>query len=140
MSDKPEVIELLLNDVLQFHIELTQKYTMESGIHDMNLLQSAVNAPFQTFGGMDLYPTVFDKAARLCYGLAKNHPFSDGNKRTAVHSMLVYLYINNIFLEYGQLDLENVIIAVAAGNMTADELSQWIENHVGAEQPPAGED
>lgn len=44
---------------------------MESGIHDMNLLQSAINAPFQSFAGQDLYPTVFDKASRLCYGLTK---------------------------------------------------------------------
>ncbi len=135
MSREPKIIELLLNDVLQFHIELTEKYAMEPGIHDMNLLQSAVNAPFQTFGGADLYPTVYDKAARLCYGLTKNHPFSDGNKRTAIHTMLVYLYINDILLEYEQMDLENVIIAVADGSMAADELAGWIKNHIG-KQPP----
>ena len=134
MNRQPEIIELLLNDVLQFHIELTEKYRMEPGIHDMNLLQSAVNAPFQIFGGADLYPTVYDKAARLCYGLAKNHPFSDGNKRTAVHTMLVYLYINDILLEYSQIDLENVIIAIADGSMKADELADWIKKHV-SKQP-----
>lgn len=138
MSRQPEIIELLLNDVLQFHIELTEKYIVEPGIHDMNLLQSAVNTPFQTFGGVDLYPTIYDKAARLCYGLTKNHPFSDGNKRTAVHTMLVYLYINDILLEYDQLDLENVIIAVADGTMTADELASWIKNHVSSQPPHAG--
>ena len=135
MNRQPEIIELLLNDVLQFHADLANTYTMETGIHDMNLLQSAVNAPFQTFGGADLYPTVYDKAARLCYGLTKNHPFSDGNKRTAVHTTLIYLGLNDIFLEYSQIDLENVIIAIADGSMKADELTDWIKNHV-SKQPP----
>ncbi len=135
MNRQPEIIELLLNDVLQFHADLANAYIMEKGIHDMNLLQSAVNAPFQTFGGADLYPTVYDKAARLCYGLTKNHPFSDGNKRTAVHTTLIYLGLNDIFLEYSQMDLENVIIAIADGSMKADELTDWIKNHVSS-QPP----
>ena len=135
MNSQPEIIELLMNDVLQFHADLANAYIMETGIHDINLLQSAVNVPFQTFGGADLYPTVYDKAARLCYGLTKNHPFSDGNKRTAVHTTLIYLGLNDIFLEYSQMDLENVIIAVAAGSMAADELTDWIKNHVSS-QPP----
>ena len=137
MITQTELIELLLNDVPQFHADLANAYTMEQGIHDMNLLQSAVNTPFQTFGGADLYPTIYDKAARLCYGLTKNHPFSDGNKRTAVHTTLIYLGLNDIFLSYDQLDLENVIIAVADGSMAADELASWIKNHV-SRQPPQG--
>lgn len=128
MSD--EIVEILLDDVLRFHQSLTAKYTMESGIHDMNMLQSAVNTPFQTFAGVDLYPSIFDKAARLCYGLAKNHPFNDGNKRTAVHSMLIYLGLNNIFLDYEQLDLENVIIDVASSKMSSKELSEWLKSHI----------
>ena len=87
-------------------------------------------APFQTFGGQELYPSLLDKAARLCYGLAKNHPFRDGNKRSAVHSMLVFLYINEIELEYTQLELEEMIIAVADNRMSSDELKDWIEKRI----------
>ena len=130
MNEEKQIINLLLDDVIAFHSDLTNKYRMENGIHDINLLQSAINAPFQTFAGADLYPTVFDKAARLCFGLAKNHPFNDGNKRTAVHTMLIYLGLNNIFLNYGQLELENVIIAVASGAMSYENLAAWIKNHV----------
>ena len=96
MIEELQIINILLDDVLEFHRELTDKYTMESGIHDMNMLLSAINTPFQSFAGQDLYPTVFDKASRLCFGLAKNHPFNDGNKRTAVHTMLIYLGLNDI--------------------------------------------
>ena len=130
MNIEQQVINLLLDDVVKFHEELTNKYTMENGIHDMNMLESAINTPFQSFAGVDLYPSIFDKASRLCFGLAKNHPFNDGNKRTAVHTMLVYLFINNILLSYDKLELEQVIIDVASGVMNVQELSKWIENHV----------
>ena len=64
----------------------------------------------------DLYPSIYDKAAQLCYGLANNHPFTDGNKRTALHSMYVYLIINGFDIMATQQDVENMIIDVASGN------------------------
>ena len=82
------------------------------------------------FGGQDLYPSIFDKAARLCYGLAKNYPFCDGNKRSDVHSILVFLYINGIELEYSQLELEEMIIVVADSRMSSDELKKGIEKRI----------
>ena len=66
----------------------------------------------------DLYPSIYDKAAQLCYGLANNHPFTDGNKRTALHSMYVYLIINGFDIMATQQDVENMIIDVASGNGT----------------------
>lgn len=130
MNKEKQIINILLDDILEFHQQLTDKYRMENGIHDINLLQSAVNAPFQSFAGQDLYPTIFDKASRLCYGLTKNHPFNDGNKRTAIHSMLIYLGLNDIFLDYESIELENVIIDIASSKMSYEELTYWIVNHV----------
>lgn len=130
MNTEKQIINILLDDILDFHQQLTDRYRMESGIHDMNLLQSAVNSPFQSFAGQDLYPTIFDKASRLCYGLTKNHPFNDGNKRTAIHSMLVYLYINDILLDYESIELENIIIDIASSKMSCEELTQWLQDHV----------
>ena len=108
MKHEQILIEIILEDVLAFHEEMEQRYVMDKGIHDMNLLESAVNTPFQSFAGEELYPTILDKAARLCYGLTKNHPFRDGNKRSAIHSMLVFLYINGIDLDYTQQELEDM--------------------------------
>jgi death-on-curing family protein len=79
--------------------------------------------------GSDLYPSLCDKAAQLCYGIANNHPFTDGNKRTALHSMYVYLIINGIDITASQQEVENLIINVAAGNMTNVELAQWLRRN-----------
>lgn len=130
MSTEKDTIAIILDDVLAFHEQMEKTFVMDKGIHDMGLLESAVSTPFQTFGGQDLYPSILDKAARLCYGLTKNHPFRDGNKRSAVHSMLVFLYINGIELKYTQLELEEMIISVAASRMSSEELKKWIEKRI----------
>lgn len=129
MNITAEEIHFLLTDIISFHEDLESAFRMERGIHDQGLLESAVHAPFQTFGGEDLYTDPIDKAARLCFGLAKDHPFRDGNKRTAVHAMLVYLAINLIHIEYNDKDLEDAIIAVADGSMDSYALADWIRCH-----------
>lgn len=130
MSTEKDTIAIILDDVLTFHEHMEKTFVMDKGIHNIGLLESAISTPFQTFGGQDLYPSIIDKAARLCYSLAKNHPFRDGNKRSAVHSMLVFLYINGIELKYTQLELEEMIIAVADSRMPSDELKKWIEERI----------
>lgn len=76
MSIEKDMIAIILDDVLSFHKYMEKTFVIDKGIHDMGLLESTVNTPFQTFGGRDLYPSILDKAARLCYGLAKkNTPF-----------------------------------------------------------------
>ena len=122
-------IQLTVQDIYELHRELEDAFVLSSGVRDKNLLASAVNTPFQTFMGNDLYPSIYDKAAQLCYGLANNHPFTDGNKRTALHSMYVYLIINGFDIMATQQDVENMIIDVASGNMTNVELVQWLREN-----------
>ena len=122
-------IQFTLQDIYELHIQLENAFVLSSGVRDENLLASAVNAPFQTFMGNDLYPSIYDKAAQLCYGIANNHPFTDGNKRTALHSMYVYLIINGFDITATQQDVENMIIDVAAGNMPNTELAQWLREN-----------
>ena len=120
-------IQFTVQDIYELHIQLEETFIISSGIGDENLLASAVNTPFQTFMGNDLYPSLYDKAAQLCYGIANNHPFIDGNKRTALHSMYVYLIINGFDITASQQEVENLIINVAAGNMTNTELAYWLK-------------
>ena len=120
-------IQLTVQDIHELHTQLEDVFVLSSGVRDENLLASAVNTPFQTFMGSDLYPSLYDKAAQLCYGIANNHPFTDGNKRTALHSMYVYLIINGYDITATQQDVENLIINIAAGNMTNTELAQWLK-------------
>ena len=84
--------------VLMLHAALIAESGGCDGIRDEGLLDSAINTPLQTFAGKDLYPTVLEKAARLGFGLIRNHPFIDGNKRIGTHAMLVFLAINSISL------------------------------------------
>lgn len=122
-------IQFTIQDIYELHTQLENTFILSPGIRDKNLLASAVNTPFQTFMGNDLYPSIYDKAAQLCYGIANNHPFIDGNKRTALHSMYVYLIINGYDIIATQQDVENLIINVAAGRMPTTELSKWLQNN-----------
>ena len=122
-------IQFIVQDIYELHTQLENAFVLSSGVRDENLLAAAVNTPLQTFMGNDLYPSIYDKAAQLCYGIANNHPFTDGNKRTALHSMYVYLIINGFDITATQQDVENMIIDVAAGNMTNTELTQWLREN-----------
>ena len=77
--------------VLWLHQQLCEETGGSSGLRDEGLLDSALHAPFQGFGDASAYPSLLQKAARLGYGLIKNHPFFDGNKRIGAHTMLVFL-------------------------------------------------
>ena len=76
---------LSLQQVIKLHDDLIQAFGGTSDIHDIRLLESALAAPFQTFDGEDLYPSLQAKAAQLGFGIAANHAFQDGNKRTGAH-------------------------------------------------------
>ena len=103
---------LTKEQILLLHSQLIENFGGSSDIRDEALLDSAINTPFQTYDGEELYPTLLDKASRLCFGLVKNHPFVDGNKRIGTHAMLVFLAINGIDLEYSDIELIELILSV----------------------------
>lgn len=115
--------------ILLLHDQLLSQSGGSPGLRDDGLLESALNAPFQSFGDTDAYPSLPQKAARLCYGLVKNHPFVDGNKRIGAHAMLVFLAINGTELIYTQEELSSVILAVASGEKGYEELLRWLVDH-----------
>ena len=115
--------------ILMLHSELIRETGGSDGVRDYNLLESAIETPFQTFEGNDLYPTIQAKAARLGYGLIKNHCMIDGNKRIGTHAMLVFLALNGIELSYTQKDLYETILDVAAGKLDYDGLLEWVLKH-----------
>ena len=116
--------------ILLLHSVLIAESGGSDGVRDEGLLDSAVNTPFQTFSGQDLYPTVLEKAVRLGFGLIRNHPFIDGNKRIGTHAMLVFLNLNSITLSYEDDELICTILSVASGEMDADGLLKWIQQHI----------
>ena len=121
---------LTKSQVLHLHQDIIAVSGGSSEIRDEGLLDSALNAPFQTFEGTDIYPTILEKAARLGYGLIKNHPFVDGNKRIGTHTMLVFLAINHMELEYTDRELIDLILDIASGAKNENQLFNWLQKHI----------
>jgi len=113
--------------VLKIHTSLIKETGGIDGIRDENLLESALNSPFQTFDSKELYPEILDKAAQLSYSIIKNHPFLDGNKRIGTHIMLVFLVLNNVKISYTQKELIDFGLKVADSSVSKDEIKNWIE-------------
>mgnify|MGYP003621720867 FL=1 len=107
--------------VLLLH-QLLIKYTGGAGgVRDEGLLDSALATPFMSFDGVSLYPTIESKAARLAFGLVKNHPFIDGNKRIGILAMLSFLEANGIKIICTDEELIELGLGLAEGS--ADEKS-----------------
>ena len=123
------MIVLTKKQILAMHGKLASLTGGASGIREEALLDSSLEQPFQAFGGEDLYLTVQAKAARFAFGLAKNHALLDGNKRIACHSMLVFLALNGVELDYSQQELSDTFFALATGALDEAELLGWIGKH-----------
>ena len=123
------MIILSKEQVLELHASLIKATGGSDGIRDEGMLDLALNNPFQSFGGKELYPSIQAKAARLCFGLVKNHAMLDGNKRLGTHVMLVFLALNGYELSYSQKELSDVILALASGDIGEREILQWIIEH-----------
>lgn len=123
------MIKLSKEQVLKLHTQLIEATGGMHGIRDEKMLDSALNNPFQSFNGKELYPSIQAKAAQLCFGLVKNHAMVDGNKRLGTHIMLVFLALNGYELSYSQTELIDVILALASGGVDAEDILQWIIEH-----------
>lgn len=123
------MIKLTKEQVISIHSSLIKASGGTDGVRDEGLLESALESPFQTFDGHDLYPSIIQKAARIGYSLVSNHPFIDGNKRIGIHIMLVFLAINGIDISCTQEDLIKIGLSLADDTMTFEELSVWLSSH-----------
>lgn len=119
-----------IKEVEEIHDILIEKFGGTKGIRDMGALESAINRPYQTFDGKDLYPYPVDKAAAIFESLISNHPFVDGNKRTAYVLMRLILKTNNVDLKAGQDDKFDFVMKAAKGELTFDQIRDWIKLHL----------
>lgn len=118
------MIILSKEQVLKLHASLIKATGGSDGIRDEGMLDLALNNPFQSFGGKELYPSIQAKAARLCFGLVRNHAMLDGSKRLGTHVMLVFLALNGYELYYSQKELSDVILALASSDIGEKEIWQ----------------
>lgn len=120
---------LTSEQILFIHSRLIDSTGGTHGIRDIGLLQSAVGRPEATFGGEDLYPDIFHKAAALMESLIKNHSFIDGNKRTAITSTGIFLQMNGHTLKTSQKELEHFTLDMATGKASFNDAVRWFEKY-----------
>ncbi|QOI98561.1 MAG: type II toxin-antitoxin system death-on-curing family toxin [Flammeovirgaceae bacterium] len=118
-----------INEVEKIHDILIDKFGGAKGIRDKGLLESAINRPYQTFDGQELYPDPIDKAAAIFESIIINHPFIDGNKRTAYVLMRLMLKTNNIDIHLGQNDKYDFVLKAASGQVTFEQIKTWIKDN-----------
>ena len=123
------MIEFDKDKVLLLQQLLIESTGGTAGVRDFGLLDSALASAFQTFDGVDLYPTKEEKAARLGFNLVSNHAFLDGNKRIGLLVMLSFLAINGINIKYTDDELIEIGLSLASGSMSYDNLLEWIMVH-----------
>ena len=100
------------------------------GVRDEALLESALARPQQAYAYGDPPPDIAELAASLAIGLAKNHPFSDGNKRTAHVCYFVFLALNDVHLGASLEQMYVQMIAIAEGSITESEFADWLRRHI----------
>jgi death on curing protein len=116
-------------EVREIHEFVMQLYGGSFGLRDEGLLESALAAPRQTMFDEELYPELAAKAAILLIGQAKNHPFADGNKRTAFLATLRFLEVNGYTLAAAEDELFNQIQDIVSSRAEKEQATQWFLNH-----------
>jgi len=124
------MIWVTVDDVIRLHTQVIEATGGLDGIRDVNILASALAAPLQTFGGEELFPSVVEKIARLGYGLASNHAFIDGNKRTGALMVQLLLKWNGYQFTLKPGELADMFISIADGTASENDLLQWIQKHL----------
>lgn len=119
-----------LAEILSLHDMLIRTSGGSHGLRDLGALQSAVAQPYATFDGTPLYPDLVSKAVTLCFSLVSNHPFIDGNKRIGHAAMEAMLMLNGLHVVASVAEQEELILRVAAGGATREELLGFVEKRV----------
>jgi death-on-curing protein len=123
---------LVLAEVVELHRRLLQATGGATGLRDLSALESAIAQPQATFSGVDLYPTLAEKATALCLALIQGHPFVDGNKRVGHAAMETFLILNGAEIGASVEDQERVILDLAAGRLGRSLLTDWLRQHLKA--------
>lgn len=121
---------LSISQVLDIHQDEINSFGGTSGVRDEGLLDSALAQPQATFGGELLHPTIGEQAAAYLYHLAMNHPFIDGNKRTAFAVMDTFITLNGYSLNLSEEQAYNLVIQVVQRQISKEELSAFLELHL----------
>lgn len=120
---------LTVEQIVTLHSRLIVASGGMDGVRDKGLIEGSLANVFDSYFGVDHYPTIEEKAARLCYSLIKNHAFLDGNKRIGIFAMLVLLELNGIVLDCTDDELVQLGVGIAASELTYEAILDFVKNH-----------
>jgi death on curing protein len=121
---------LTLDEVLQLHKRIVEQSSGARGILDLGLPESALGQCRMSFGGQEIYPSLADKAAALCFSIVRNHPSVDGNKRAGHAAMEVFLVLNGHELLAWVDEAEMIILHLASGEIERAQFTRWVQVHL----------
>jgi len=121
---------LSLAEVIELHRMVIEQAGGLPGLRDLGALESAVAQPRMAFGGTDLYPSLVEKSAALCFSLVKNHPFVDGNKRVGHAAMETLLILNGFEIDASTDEQEQLVLALAEGQLSREDVVEWLRGHL----------
>lgn len=121
---------LAVRHILAIHQRVVAKTGGTPPVLNVDQVDSAVAQPRMAFGGQDLYPSIAEKAAALAFSLSLNHPFQDGNKRTAFMSMWMFLSRNGYRLNATIDESETAFIGIASGEWGREMFTDWVRERV----------
>ena len=120
---------LTLDQILQLHALVLLKDGGSDGVRDIGRLEAAVASQYQAVFDEELYKTIHEKAAAMIRGIIGDHPFSDGNKRTAMLAGLTLLELNGLVFEAVAGELEDFAVQVAVEHLGVEEIAKWLGEH-----------
>lgn len=120
---------LTVEQVIELHSRLIQATGGLDGVRDAGLIESSLSSVFSTYFGIEKYPSIEEKAARLCYSLVNNHAFLDGNKRIGVYVMIIFLELNGIVLHQTDEEIVNLGLGVASSELDYNAILEYIRSH-----------
>lgn len=124
-----EPLFLSLENIMSIHARMIASFGGAEGVADRGMLESAVAMPTAAFAGELLHKSLPAMAAAYLFHICKNHPFLDGNKRTAVVAAEIFLNVNGMRLDVSNEDLKQLCLGVAAGEISKEEAVNFFERH-----------
>lgn len=118
-----------LEEILRLHFQVIEDFGGLHGVRNEGRLKSVVDAPKQEVFGKQQYVTVYEKAAVYLRNMIGDHPFIDGNKRTALSTCGIFLFRNGINIIATPKDLENFTVKIATDHLVISEIASWLESH-----------
>lgn len=124
-----------MDEVLVLHAYQIDNFGGHEGVLDIRLLEAALSRPKTILARKEMFPTICGKAAILATGIINNHPFVDGNKRTGMHAMLVFLELNDIEISISDKTLVKLGNSIAKDKYSTKELTKYLNENTSQHNP-----